>query len=183
MADPTVLGKVPIVIEITDSRTHGLNIGALPALDRITEGGIDSVKLNAPLIIRAADGQRPIIELSQPLAFRPAKVLGTPGSQQLQFDAVMDALFVRLEGLYIARGLDYAANLPLVARAALNKLEILNCTLDPGGFRRFNNSRAPLLQGIQLIEPPRSARRSRTNSAYRRPAMSVRSWTGSISWT
>ena len=153
VADPTALGKVPIVIEITDSRTHSLDIGALPALDRITEGGIVSIKLNAPLIIRAADGQRPIIELSQPLAFRPAKVLGTPGSQQLQFDAVMNALFVRLEGLYIARGLDYAANLPLVARAALNKLEILNCTLDPGGFRRFNNSRAPLLPGIKLVEP------------------------------
>jgi hypothetical protein len=151
-ADPTALGKVSIVIEITDSRTHSLDIDALPAADRITEGGIASIKLHAPLIIRSADDQRPIIELSRPLAFRPAKVVGANSSQQLQFDAVMDAIFVRIEGLYIARGLTYADNLPLVARAALNRLEILNCTLDPGGFCRLNASRAPLFPGIRLFE-------------------------------
>ncbi len=148
--DPTALGSVPIVIEITDSRVHRLDIGALLAPDFSDENGIRSIRLHAPLIIRAADEQRPIIELAQPLAFRPARVLGTPGPQQLQFDAAMDALFVRLEGLHVARGLDFGANLPLIARAALNKLEILNCTLDPGGFRRFNGSRAPLLPAMSL---------------------------------
>jgi hypothetical protein len=152
-ADPAALGKVPVVIEITDSRVHSLDIGSLLAQDIIDENGIKSIKLNAPLIIRAADEQRPIIELAQPLAFRPARVHGMPGPQQLQFDAVMDALFVRLEGLYVARGFDFGANLPLIARAALNKLEILNCTLDPGGFRRFNGSRAPLLPGLRFLEP------------------------------
>lgn len=152
-ADPMALGNVPIVIEITDSRTHGLDIAALAAIDRVNEGGVTSVKLNAPLIIRCADGERPIIELKQPLAFRPAKVVGVNAAEQLRLDAVMDAMFVRLEGLYIGRGLDYAANLPLVARVALNRLEILHCTLDPGGFRHFNGTRAPLLPGIRLSEP------------------------------
>ena len=143
----------PTVIEITDSRTHQLDIGALPAADRVTEGGMMSLKLNAPLIIRSADGERPVIELTQPLAFRPAKVAGADAVEQAKLDAQMDALFVRLEGLYIARGLNFAAGLPLISRAALNKLEVLSCTLDPGGFRRFNGSRSPLLPGIKLFEP------------------------------
>ena len=140
----------PTVIEIVDSRTHTLDIASLPAADRIKENGVVSIKLNAPLIIRAADGRRPIIELAKPLAFRPANIVGANAPQQKQFDAVMDAMFVRLEGLYIARGLKYGASLPLIARAALNRLEILNCTLDPGGFRRFDGTRAPLLPGIGL---------------------------------
>ena len=153
VADPMALGNVPIVIEITDSRTHALDISALPAADRVTEGGMMSIILNAPLIICASDGQRPIIEIARPMAFRPAKIVGANSAEQLQFDAVMNAMFVRLEGLYLARGLNFTPNLPLIARAALNRLEILNCTLDPGGFRRFNDTRAPLLPGIKLSEP------------------------------
>jgi hypothetical protein len=152
-ANLALLGTVPIVIEIADSRTHPLNLASLPTEDVVNEGGILSIKLNAPLIIRAADEQRPIIELTQPLAFRPARVNGAAGAEQLQFDAVMDALFVRLEGLYIARGLGFGAGLPLIARAALSKLEILSCTLDPGGFRRFDGTRAPLLPALKLLEP------------------------------
>ena len=151
---PAMLGKVPIVIEITDSRTHALNIAGIPALDTVNEGAITSIKLLAPLILRTADGERPVIELTGgPLAFRPAKVFSAIPAEQLLFDAVMDAMFVRLEGLYIARGAAFAANLPLISRAALSKLEILSCTLDPGGFQRFNGSRAPLLPGITLKEP------------------------------
>lgn len=148
-ANPSRLGDVPIVIEIADSQVHPLDLGAFAA-DIADEGGLKSVKLHAPLIIRAADEQRPIIALVQPLGFCPAKVLGAPGAEQSKFDAVMDALFVRLEGLFIARDTGFGAGLPLVARAALNKLEILNCTLDPGGFRRFDGTRAPLLPGIKL---------------------------------
>src|SRR5262249_33649427 len=56
-------------------------------------------------------------------------------------------------GLYFARSLNFSAGQPLIARAALNKLEIISCTLDPGGFRYFNGDRAPLLPGIDLKEP------------------------------
>jgi hypothetical protein len=140
------------VIEIKDSRTHPLDIGALNAADINNELG-KSILLTCPLIIRAADGERPVIELARPLAFRPAKVVGANAAEQALLDAQIEALFVRLEGLYIARGLNYGAGLSLISRAALNKLEILSCTLDPGGFRRFNGSRAPLLAGINLREP------------------------------
>lgn len=151
----------PTVIEITDSRTHQLDIGALPAADRVDEGGILSIMLKAPLIIRAADGQRPVIELAVPLAWRPAKVVGANPAEQKQLDAQIEALFVRFEGLYIARGVNFASTLPvaqrpflpLIVRAALNKLEILSCTLDPGGFRYVNGNRAPRLPGMILREP------------------------------
>ena len=144
--------KTAIVIEIQDSRTHRLDIGALNAADINNELG-KSILLTCPLIIRAADGERPVIELALPLAFRPAKVVGANAAEQALLDTQIEALFVRFEGLYIARGLNYGAGLSLISRAALNKLEILSCTLDPGGFRRFNGSRSPLLPGINLKEP------------------------------
>jgi hypothetical protein len=152
-----------IVIEITDSRTHRLDLNALMAADLVDEGGGVSILLHCPLIIRASDNQRPIIELVRPLGFRPAEVVGADAAEQEILDARMDALFVRLEGLYIARGEDFPSMLllpvaerpfvPLIARAALNRLEILSCTLDPGGFRYFNGDRAPRFPGIIVREP------------------------------
>ena len=150
-----------IVIEIMDSRTHPLDLNGLNAADRVNEGGAVGILLHCPLIIRAADDQRPIIELTRPLAFRPAKVVGANAAEQAILDARMDALFVRLEGLYVARADNFAAALPvaqrpflpLIARAALNRLEVLSCTLDPGGFRYFNGDRAPRLPAIIVREP------------------------------
>ena len=150
-----------IVIQINDSRTHALDLAGLNAADRVNEGGATSVLLNCPLIIRAADGHRPVIDLARPLAFRPAKVVGATAAEQETLDARMDALFVRLEGLYIARATNFASSapvaerpfVPLIARAALNRLELLSCTLDPGGFRYFNGDRSPRLPGMMLLEP------------------------------
>lgn len=147
----------PTVIEITNSDTHRLKLSDLPAADQTNENGIVSINLGAPLIIRAADNTRPIVELVEPLAFRPTKLVGADAEEQEKLDVAMDALFVRLEGLYLARELDYPDGDPLIARAALNRLEILNCTLDPGGFMRLREKpedrRAPLLPGIRLAEP------------------------------
>ena len=148
-------GGVPppaIVIEVTDSRTHPLDTAALDAADRNAEVGT-SVLLHCPLIIRTADGQRPVIELARPLAFRPAKIVGATPAEQDTLDARIEGLFVRLEGLYIARGLNYGAGLPVISRAALSRLDVLGCTLDPGGFRRYDASRAPLFSSIDLREP------------------------------
>ncbi len=150
--DPDTLGKVPIVIEITDSRAHPLDTGALPAADCVNIGGKFAVKLNAPLIIRASDEQRPIVELARPLGFCPANVVGANQAEQLKFDAAADSLFVRLEGLYLARKTGYPAADPIIERAALNKLEIMSCTLDPGGFRYFNGARAQRFPGLKLSE-------------------------------
>ncbi|MBV9956929.1 MAG: hypothetical protein JO360_00855, partial [Acidobacteria bacterium] len=76
-------------------------------------------------------------------------------NEQSVFDAAMEKLTVRLEGLYLARTDDYAAGDPLIARAALNRLELLNCTLDPGGFRKLDavGTRAPVLPALKLFEP------------------------------
>ena len=133
--EKNLLGNVPIVIEITDSLTHTLNIETLPAPFL---AGDSSLKLDGPLIIRAADQERPIVKLLKPLAFCPAKVAAAVTSDpkeddktQARYEAAMDALFVRLEGLYLARGPNFGADNPLIRRAALNKLKILAAPWTP----------------------------------------------------
>jgi hypothetical protein len=146
----------PVVIEITDSRTHEFDImDAVFNAARVTEGGTTSLTLNAPLTIRAADNQRPIIELRQPLGFRPLNVASPTADpvEQKRFDAVMEKLNVRLEGVYLARGINFPANEPLISRAAVNRLELINCTLDPGGFRKLDGTRAPIMPALNLPEP------------------------------
>ena len=135
----------PIVIEIHDSLTHELDL-ADPVLtnEKMTEGGRLSLVLNRPLVIRAADGQRPVIELAQPLRFRP-------------LNAAMSTLVVRLEGLYVTRGATFpphpgAHDDPLIARAALNSLEIINCTLDPGSYKSIHGDRQPGVASMKLDE-------------------------------
>lgn len=106
----------PVVIEIQDSMVHEL------------DPGVQGLQLTHPLIIRAADNERPVIKLAQPLRFRPQTI--TEGEK----------LFVRLEGLHITGN---NASTPLIARAALNKLEINHCTLDPGGRKEWDTAGGP----------------------------------------
>ena len=136
----------PILIEIQDSQTHLLDLRGIPGA--IEEDGGRNLQVEHPLFIRAADSQRPIIQLKQPLRFRPKDV------------TVAENLIVRLEGLYLTRyksddnsAESFPAKAPLIARAAINKLEIVNCTLDPGGFIQFDGSRAPSHQAAGLREP------------------------------
>jgi hypothetical protein len=152
------LPGAPIVIEIEDSLTHVLDLSD-PFLtnEKVTEGGNLSLVLNRPLVIRAADDQRPIIELAQPLRFRPLNVVSPTNNSQEQhdFDAVMSTLSVRLEGLYLTRGAHFppdpgAHDEPLIARAALNSLEIINCTLDPASYRSIHGDRQPGFVSMQL---------------------------------
>ena len=132
----------PIIIEIHDSMIHELDISSIEFDSRI--------KLNSPLIIRAADYQRPIIKLAQPLRFRPTNVTGIDDDQQAQFDKIMSGLTVRLEGLYITRSDGWIGDDPLIAGAALHSLEIINCTLDPGGFRNFDGNREIIHPSMNL---------------------------------
>ncbi len=154
------LAGAPVVIEIEDSLTHVLDISD-PYLtaEKMTEGGSLSLLLNRPLVIRAADNQRPIIELAQPLRFRPLNVASPTQDPEEQnaFNAVMSKLTVRLEGLYVTRGERFPPDPgnhddPLIARAAVNGLEIINCTLDPGGFRTIHGDRAPIFTAMKLDE-------------------------------
>ena len=134
----------PIVIEIHDSMTHELDL---------TDDGEANLRLNRSLIIRSADDQRPIIKLAQPLRFRPTHVSGTNEEEQRQFDAVMSNLTVRFEGVHLTRGDTFPAGEPLIARAALHSIEIINCTLDPGGYENLDGTRAPIYPSMRLMEP------------------------------
>jgi hypothetical protein len=146
----------PIVIEIQDSMTHVLDLSDVDLAEEsmVEDGGLNLL-VNRSLLIRAASNQRPIIELRQPLRFRPANIVSPTADpiEQNEFDAVMARLDVRLEGIYLARSESFSSGDPLIARAALNRLELINCTLDPGGFKRFDGTRAPILTSIELHEP------------------------------
>jgi hypothetical protein len=125
----------PLVIEIQDSMTHILDIMTIAGNPK--EGGKAYIPLTRSLIIRAASGQRPVIKLVHPLRFRPKKVKGND-TEQGDLNKLMSLLTVRLEGLYLTRGDRWTATDPLIDRAAVNKLEILDCTLDPGGNKQLN---------------------------------------------
>lgn len=145
----------PIVIEIHDSMTHELDITTV--LGTVLEDGGANLRLNRSLIIRSSDNQRPIIKLVQPLRFRPTNVKGATPDEQEQFDAVMETLTVKLEGLYITQGEAFPVGEPLIARAALHSIEIVGCTLDPGGSRELDGTpegtRAPIQTSMRLREP------------------------------
>jgi hypothetical protein len=142
---------LPILIEIEDSMTHDLDLAVLTGIKN--EAGGPNLQLNRSLIIRATNGNRPVIRLANPLRFRPTNVAGATSAQQQQFDAVMDHLTVHLEGLYITRAAGvFPAGAPLIARAALNSLEVVGCTLDPGGFRKLDGTRAPIATAMGLAE-------------------------------
>jgi hypothetical protein len=143
--------NAPLVIEIEDSMVHALDLNAVAGA--VNEAGGFNLRLNRSLIIRAASGQRPIVRLRRPLRFRPTNVLGATPAQQEQFDAINRNLTVRLEGLYITRTANFQAGAPLIARTALNSLEVIGCTLDPGGFRRLDGTRAPIRNGAALVAP------------------------------
>jgi hypothetical protein len=131
----------PVVIEIHDSLVHRVDISLLPgtAID-----GTHSLRLAQSLTIRAAGEHRPILLLAQPLSLRPV-VAGdaTPFEPQ-----------VRLQGLYIAP--DEAAPFPagqaLIDRAAVARLEIIGCTLAPGGHSLRNGDRAPMQPALRLVD-------------------------------
>lgn len=132
----------PVIIEIRDSLTHVLDLSLVAGTT--TEGGLRTLRLGQSLWIRAADGERPVIRLRRPLAFRPHDVLG-PGAP-----ALMDTLTVRLEGLYLTRDAAFPAVSALIERTAVNQLHVEGCTLDPGGFIALDGSRAPTRIGMRL---------------------------------
>lgn len=128
----------PLIIEIQDSMTHELDLGAVIGVGN--EGGKSVLRLGRSLWIRAASGQRPVIKLARPLGFRPDTV-GTVLEKNLT---------VKLEGLYLTRGAAFGAGAALIERAALNQLIIDGCTLDPGGALAFNGARQAIRDAMKL---------------------------------
>lgn len=128
----------PVVIDILDSLVHPLDIGALAGT--AIDGGV-SLRLARSLTLRAADGQRPVVLLSRPLGFRPVDAAS----------ATTEAPAVRLEGIELARGPGFPAGSALIDRAALARLELIGCTLDPGGHALRDDSRAPMSPAMRLV--------------------------------
>jgi hypothetical protein len=141
----------PVVVEIGDSMTYDLDPATIAG--SVIEGGVPVLPLNRSLIIRAREGERPLIRLAAPLRFRPARIVDPSPVVQAQLDAIMGRLGVRLEGLYLTRNAALVVadpNAPLIARAALNRLEFISSTLDPGGFRRPNGTREVIRTSLDL---------------------------------
>jgi hypothetical protein len=143
LADATTLPG-PLIIEITDSLSYDLDTALVSGNG--SEGGEATLTPNFPVWIRARDKQRPVIRLQRPLRFRPADVLGGGAANR------MDHLEVRLEGLYVTwdRGAPaFSADAALIEQAALNRLVLDGCTLDPGGALQLDGSSAGTRQGFR----------------------------------
>lgn len=140
----------PLVVEIQDSLIHDIDLATISGV--ATDNGERTFRLARSLVIRASDGHRPIVRLRQPLRFRPAVVVGANATEQAAIDAATANLTVRLEGIFFTRHTELAAAEPLLARAAVGRLEIISCTLDPGGWQKRNGTRAPLMPALHLDE-------------------------------
>jgi hypothetical protein len=159
----------PVVIEIGDSLLHRVDLAAIP--DTAVDGG-PALRLAQSLTIRAMGGHRPIVLLTSPLAFRPTVAAA----------ATTDGPVVRLEGLYLARDpAAFPAGAALIARAALARLEIIGCTLDPGGHSLRDGTRAPLFSGMLLANGYGFALASERNAFVPTPDIIIqRSITGAL---
>lgn len=127
----------PRIIEIEDSRTYTLDLNNVSGVS--TEGSNKVLKLGDSLHIRAAANQRPIIKLERPLMFRSNDISQAPN--------------VTLEGLYITWNHDsahFATNTGLIERAAINELNIQECTLDPGSHQVLCSLRRSPRYGLRL---------------------------------
>ena len=128
----------PLVVEIADSLVHPLDLSQLTGVGT-SEGQLAAIQLAHSLVIRAASGQRPTIALVKPLAFRPVDPAAPSVAE----------LTVRFEGVFLTRAASAGA-FAIVARAAVARLELDGCTLDPGGHRLRKGPRAPLVTAIDL---------------------------------
>jgi hypothetical protein len=119
----------PVLITLEDSLTYELDLSLVAGAT--LEGSAWTLNLRYPLAIVAASGNRPLIRLKMPLAFRPKTVVAGAGQTQDEVDTLVANLHVRLQGLYITQDAT-SPGIPLIAQAALERLEIVQCTLDPG---------------------------------------------------
>lgn len=129
------LATGPVIIEIADSMVHDLDPATLSGA--IAEAGLVAARLRFSLTIRAASGQRPVIRLAAPLAFRPLDVTAPEAS----------GAGLRIEGVHLVNAVP---GTPLIARAALAYVEIADATLDPGGWARRDGTRAPIETAMRL---------------------------------
>jgi len=137
--------QTPSVIIIKDSMKHTLDLRNIC----LQVDGTFNLLLNRSLYIIADKGQRPIVELASPLRFRPKLVKGQTADKQQEIDLINSNLVVHLEGIYITKSHTFQGN-AIIERAALNQIEIFNCTLDPGGNLKEDKTRERIETSINL---------------------------------
>lgn len=152
--------STPRVIQINDSLVHELDLNdAVLAATTLMEGGRRNLLLGSSLVIRAGANHRPIIRLIRPLRLRPTRVRAGLPADQPAVDAAVRDLLVRFEGVHLVAGPapSFPANNALIMRAAVARLEIIDSTFDPGGWRERQTvpqpQRAPLRAALHLTEP------------------------------
>lgn len=137
----------PLVITLEDSEIHSLDVSAVSGA--VFESGAWSLTMGRPVLVRAADHQRPIVRLARSLRVRPTRVQGAGAAR------VVRRTRLRLEGLFLTSGESPAA--ALVARASIEALEIDGCTLDPAGHLVLDGtrrgSRASAAPSLELAFP------------------------------
>src|SRR5262249_37069589 len=138
--------NAPVLIAIEDSLTYVLDLAAVAGAT--TEGGVVTLNLQYSVAVVAVNGNRPPIRPKRPLASRPVAVTASGGQSQSDVDAQVANLSVLLQGLYLTP--DSAAVTPLIARAALARLDISGCTLDPGSFMQLSGSPASAVVAMSL---------------------------------
>jgi hypothetical protein len=171
LADDTV--SAPLVIELRDSEVHDLDVSTVTGA--VDDGGWTLV-CGRPLVLRAGDGQRPIVRLAQPLRLR-AKTAAIAWNTQVQF-----------EGITFVAGTGFAATDPLIARAAVTGLDLRETTLDPGGSHKPDGTRLPPQIAMRLaladaafeLEPRITVTRSITGALFVDPDVYTLHLTGSI---
>lgn len=141
----------PRVVELTESAIFDLDLSTI--VGTLDEDGGPNLTLTHTLVIRAADGQRPILRLAQPLRIRPAALLASDPAGQTLLDDANAAITIRIEGLFVTRGPTFPAGAALIERAAVGALEIVDATLDPGGYSLLSGARAPIEPALRLREP------------------------------
>ncbi|HEB97435.1 MAG TPA: hypothetical protein ENI96_13515 [Sedimenticola thiotaurini] len=134
----------PLIVEIRDSLTYDLD----PALvdGHGSEGGAPTLTPDFPLWIRATGGQRPVVRLARPLRFRPADLLGAGAAGR------MARLQVWLQGLHLTwdrSAAAFAGDAALIEQAALDRLLLDGCTLDPGGALQLDSDGDGIRQGMR----------------------------------
>ncbi len=132
LAGLSTVTDTPLVIEIADDQIHDLDANAV--------GGSGDLAVGRRLFLRAANERRPIVRLAQPLSFVTASL----GPNDV------DKTTVRIDGLMFVAGPGFAATDPLIARVAIEALDLRGCTLDPGGDAAANGTRSPSRTAMRL---------------------------------
>jgi hypothetical protein len=121
LAAVATITDVPLVIELDDDAIHDFDVTDV--------AGSGDLVVGRPLVLRAAEERRPLVRLKHPLSFVTASL-----------DDHVAKTTVRIEGITFTAADGWADTDPLIARVAVESLDLRGCTLDPGGYLVLDGS-------------------------------------------